>query len=286
MPSTLKAPSDTGDTAPIIRMVDVLPAPFGPRKPKASPGATSKSIASTATNSPKRFVRPRARIRAGSGAVGWSFMGRESYPTPPARTRQVLAEGGSCWSRGNVLACGSTKIAKERRSHVHPSRADRAPARGGPRRRADGHRLDRPAGHLPADPAIRRQADLPDVVNPVLKEARAHQGEPEGRAVDHRSDRNGRPNRPRHDPGRCAGDRGGSPRRLGAAAPDLGAEGTIDRVLPHATGGPAAVLRAVADRDRSPPGPVLGRGRRRVDARDDDRREGGRVMAAPTADLA
>ena len=30
-------PSDGGETHPIIRIVDVFPAPFGPRKPKASP---------------------------------------------------------------------------------------------------------------------------------------------------------------------------------------------------------------------------------------------------------
>ena len=30
-------PPDGGETQPIIRIVDVLPAPFGPRKPKASP---------------------------------------------------------------------------------------------------------------------------------------------------------------------------------------------------------------------------------------------------------
>ena len=53
-------PAVSGETQPIIRMVEVLPAPFGPRKPKDSPGATSKSMASTAVNSPNRLVRPRA----------------------------------------------------------------------------------------------------------------------------------------------------------------------------------------------------------------------------------
>jgi hypothetical protein len=33
---------------------------LGPRKPKASPGATSKSMPSTAVNAPKDFVKPRA----------------------------------------------------------------------------------------------------------------------------------------------------------------------------------------------------------------------------------
>ena len=54
----------TGDTHPIIRIVDDLPAPFGPRKPNDSPGATSTSIPSTATNSPNRFTSCRALTSA------------------------------------------------------------------------------------------------------------------------------------------------------------------------------------------------------------------------------
>ena len=38
-----------GDTQAIMRIVVVLPAPLGPRKPKTSPGCTSKSMPSTAT---------------------------------------------------------------------------------------------------------------------------------------------------------------------------------------------------------------------------------------------
>src|SRR4029077_17536607 len=58
----VSSPEVTGDTPPIMRIVDVLPAPFGPRKPKASPLATSKSMPSTAVNSPNLFVSWRARI--------------------------------------------------------------------------------------------------------------------------------------------------------------------------------------------------------------------------------
>ena len=78
-------PPLTGDVHPIIRMVDVLPAPLGPRNPNASPGATWKSTPSTAENSPKRFVRPVALIsgsdaspdRAATAAVV-SFMSAKS----------------------------------------------------------------------------------------------------------------------------------------------------------------------------------------------------------------
>src|SRR5262245_46516072 len=59
-PRTVRVPPVTGETQPIMRIVDVFPAPFGPRKPKASPRWRSKSIPSTATKSPKRFTRSRA----------------------------------------------------------------------------------------------------------------------------------------------------------------------------------------------------------------------------------
>src|SRR5512135_419833 len=36
-----------------------LPAPFGPRKPKVSPGGTSKPTPRTASTRPYRFSRPR-----------------------------------------------------------------------------------------------------------------------------------------------------------------------------------------------------------------------------------
>ena len=57
----------------IIRMVDVLPAPFGPRKPNDSPASMVKSTSSTATKSPKRFSRRCA------STIG----GRRDAPSPP-----------------------------------------------------------------------------------------------------------------------------------------------------------------------------------------------------------
>ena len=72
MPSTWSVPLVTGETQAIIRIALVFPAPFGPRKPKDSPGATSKSMASTAVRPPKRFVSARAWIREllGDGVMG------------------------------------------------------------------------------------------------------------------------------------------------------------------------------------------------------------------------
>jgi len=48
-------PPEIGETAAIIRIVEDLPAPFGPRKPNDSPGRTSTSMPLTAsTVSPPR----------------------------------------------------------------------------------------------------------------------------------------------------------------------------------------------------------------------------------------
>src|SRR5258707_15212074 len=56
IPITVRTPSVIGDTQPIIRIVDVLPAPLGPRNPNDSPRATSKSTGSTAVKSPNFLV--------------------------------------------------------------------------------------------------------------------------------------------------------------------------------------------------------------------------------------
>src|SRR5712691_471588 len=61
-PRMRSVPPDGGETQPIIRIVELLPAPFGPRKPNASPRCTSKSIPSTAVSVPNSLRRPRAWI--------------------------------------------------------------------------------------------------------------------------------------------------------------------------------------------------------------------------------
>src|SRR5262249_30409129 len=97
-PNTRRSPALTGDTQPIIRIVDVLPAPFGPRNPKHSPSSTLKSMASTATKSPNCLVSrvpwmsggttPDATGRAPGAAssirrlAACSRLGRR--PAPPA----------------------------------------------------------------------------------------------------------------------------------------------------------------------------------------------------------
>ena len=64
-PKIRRSPLLGRETAETIFMVDVLPAPLGPKKPKLSPAATSKSMAFTARNSPKSLVNWRADTSEG-----------------------------------------------------------------------------------------------------------------------------------------------------------------------------------------------------------------------------
>src|SRR5579863_6713547 len=61
-PATLAVPSVGGKKHVKTRMVVVLPAPFGPRKPTICPFSTSKEMLSTATVRAYRLVRPSTLI--------------------------------------------------------------------------------------------------------------------------------------------------------------------------------------------------------------------------------
>ncbi len=87
-------PSVGWETQPIIRMVEDLPAPLGPRKPNASPAGTSTSMPATAVKSPKRLTRPRAWI----SDPGWP----ESEGGPPAAS-PVRPEGSVSEDTGATL---------------------------------------------------------------------------------------------------------------------------------------------------------------------------------------
>src|SRR5262245_10965962 len=102
-PSTRNVPPLGGETQPIMRIVELLPAPFGPRNPNASPFCTSKSIASTATSSPKRLTSPRAWT-SGSSVAAFTTCKLPAVIDAgvaaghPATTRagiEILADGGS-----------------------------------------------------------------------------------------------------------------------------------------------------------------------------------------------
>src|SRR5512137_187634 len=84
-PPTVSVPAVTGETQWIMRTVVVLPAPFGPRKPKHSPSSISNEMPSTAVRSPYFLVSPEARTR--------TAMGRLSHPLEEGFETGVAAEG-------------------------------------------------------------------------------------------------------------------------------------------------------------------------------------------------
>src|SRR3989338_7768975 len=91
-PSTQAAPSLTGSKPVSILMRVVLPLPFGPMKPKISPGSTRRLTRSTAVKSPKRRVRPSARMAAwfpfvpeAISLLPQGHVGGHASAQPPAR---------------------------------------------------------------------------------------------------------------------------------------------------------------------------------------------------------
>ena len=113
------SPPVRGDTQAIIRIVDDLPAPFGPRNPNDSPRATSRSMPATASTSGPAFTgkllrRSRATIigpaGASAGGPGWSCGDRaepdELHDVTPANVRPgndsaaVISEGNAVRSAG------------------------------------------------------------------------------------------------------------------------------------------------------------------------------------------
>src|SRR3712207_7877506 len=64
-PLTSARPDVAGTRPVIIRIVVVLPAPLGPRKPVTVPGSSSNETASTTVRSPYFLVSPLTVIIAG-----------------------------------------------------------------------------------------------------------------------------------------------------------------------------------------------------------------------------
>src|ERR1700689_1112185 len=60
-----------------VRMILVLPAPLGPRKPNAQPLGTCMSMPSSAMRSPKRLVKPLVSMAGPSPLAADTSMGGE-----------------------------------------------------------------------------------------------------------------------------------------------------------------------------------------------------------------
>src|SRR5579859_5668851 len=74
-------------------MVEVLPAPFGPRKPKHCCRRTTKSMSLTATNEPYDFVSPRACTTMLSFDLKVAFGARRGLAAPRSQHRGGSAQG-------------------------------------------------------------------------------------------------------------------------------------------------------------------------------------------------
>ena len=145
-------------------------------------------MASTAVNSPNRLVSPRAWMSEGRGRLGhggaWYRRCLGGAGSPTGNRRSHGRE--TCYDAvAHPLAETAPRTARQIMATI--PEAGRAAARRSARRRADRRRRQRPAGHLPAHPAVGRRADLHDLVVAVQPQARAHPRQPEGLAVDHRS---------------------------------------------------------------------------------------------------
>src|SRR6187401_3442603 len=165
---TVSVPPLIGETQPIIRIVEVLPAPFGPRNPNDSPVATSKSTASTAVKSPNFLVSPRASMSevgdvSGMGAHGTAGRLHEadaSSESQPCRNCETCYDAVA-----HQVAETAPRTARQINGDDPRTGHQIARRRAG--RRADRHRRQRSAGHLPAHPAVGRREGIPDLIDVV-----------------------------------------------------------------------------------------------------------------------
>ena len=87
-----KVPDVIGATQPIIRIVELLPAPFGPRNPNASPRSTSKSMPSTAVNVAEALGQAVGDDQRPGGERPLADVRRRPSPRSPPR-QSTLATG-------------------------------------------------------------------------------------------------------------------------------------------------------------------------------------------------
>src|SRR5690606_2586150 len=137
-----------------------LPAPFGPRNPKISPGRTGNSSPRTASPSPKVVLRPSTSTAGPPSGMGLPPVG--AYAPSPARGgrrrettrgrqgRSAHRDGGLQAPAGLVVAAqdqaGHGRVGPDRRG-AHARAARRQPAGGAAGRQPGGR--GRPADRAP-----------------------------------------------------------------------------------------------------------------------------------------
>src|SRR5690348_4358345 len=99
----------------MIRIVVVLPAPFGPRKPVTRPGRTVKLRSSSAVNGPKRLLsRPTSIMpRLPSARRGAGRRRRARLQPGPAGQAMLAGDGGLGVVQGTELARGQAAFRLE-----------------------------------------------------------------------------------------------------------------------------------------------------------------------------
>src|SRR5579875_2455891 len=143
LPFTRTRPAVGLSSPRIIRIVVVLPAPFGPRNPVTFPGSTRNDRLSTASVSPKRLVRPFASII-------------ESHPSAWCRPAAARCRAGlSRMARGGPAARRPAGLDRSARRMTRCIQAEYA------ERRAD-HLLGDATGYRP-----RGDGERPQAVDPI-----------------------------------------------------------------------------------------------------------------------
>src|SRR5215472_5864721 len=99
-PATLACPAVGSASVHRILIVVDLPAPFGPRKPKVSPGRTSKPMPRTASSSPYRLTRSLTTI---TGSVMFQYPLGLSSRSPPGHRNRCPGVRLRSWRAGGSL---------------------------------------------------------------------------------------------------------------------------------------------------------------------------------------
>src|SRR4051794_36474614 len=216
-PSTLAEPDVAGTRPVIIRIVVVLPVPFGPRKPVTVPGSRAKDTSSTTVRLPYCLVSPLTLII--SGLLGFVPVSRTNLPRTPRSPRRPTGSNPRDGRRGRVIrkltpTIHSRAIRAGHRPTYAPSHGDPGallagsshaqPLVRGVRRAGQNgfHRAGRRGGAVAGllacrgrrrrrHPAGRRAVPLPPVeaAAPLRAGRRAHRALPRGRPRGDRRDR-------------------------------------------------------------------------------------------------
>ena len=142
-PATSRWPLVAGSSPHSMRKVVVLPAPFGPSRPKISPRATSNEVLATAVKSPKRRTRSRTTITGPSPPFLAGAAACAMSSARPCAIRGADAQASWCW-RSIIMNASSSSSGRAWRATppaARPARADPRPAGGCSAPRRPWHRV-------------------------------------------------------------------------------------------------------------------------------------------------